>query len=186
VPRLRYIVIVLTGIFAILGIQLVLSIAVSGGAYEIAALKTEMRQSQQQQQIVTEDINALVSPDTLAGLATSMGMVADNKPAYLRLSDAAVLGEAVPASATSGALLYSVTAGTETYAPPAIVSAVYESVAQSTPGDVSATEALAAVSSGPEATPVALATSAPVVTTAAVVSDPPVRFGGTIPSPTTR
>ncbi|MDP4688630.1 MAG: hypothetical protein NWS14_02790, partial [Pontimonas sp.] len=51
VPKLRYIVVLLAGIFAILGGQLLLSIAVSGGAYEIASLKTDLRGSQQQQQI---------------------------------------------------------------------------------------------------------------------------------------
>ncbi len=80
VPKLRYIVVLLAGIFAILGGQLLLSIAVSGGAYEIASLKSDLRGSHQQQQIVGEEISALVAPDTLATLAGSMGMVPDNNP----------------------------------------------------------------------------------------------------------
>ena len=156
-----------------------LSIAVSGGAYEIAELKGEMRNSSQQLQVVAEDINALMSPDTLATLATSMGMVADNNPAYLRLSDAAVLGEAVPAQAGLGAQLFSVTAGTETVAPPAIVNTVFENVSGYTQTEVVDDAPVVSV----ETPRVAVANA----TVAAVAADEPVtRFGGSIPSPATR
>jgi hypothetical protein len=176
VPKLRYIVVTLMGIFAILGVQLMLSIAVSGGAYEIASLKGEMRQTEQKRQMVAEDINALVAPDTLAGLASSMGMVADNNPAYLRLSDASVVGEAVPAPSNAGAQLFPVTSGTETGVVPAIVSAVFESVMTAEIDEVA-----------PELTAAAEATdTGPTVTPASVVVEPEIRFGGTIPSPTTR
>lgn len=175
-PKLRYIAVTLVGIFAILGVQLMLSIAVSGGAYEIASLKGEMRQTEQKRQMVAEDINALVAPDTLAGLAASMGMVEDNNPAYLRLSDASVVGEAVPAPASSGAQLFPVTSGTETIAVPEIVSAVFESVMTVDNDEVAPELAVTAATADTGAT----------VTTASVVSEPTVRFGGTIPSPTTR
>ncbi len=180
-PKLRYIVVTLMGIFAILAVQLMLSIALSGGAYEIASLKGEMRQTEQKRQMVAEDINALIAPDTLAGLATSMGMVADNNPAYLRLSDSSVVGEAKPASAGSGSGVYPVTAGSETVAPPAIIAAVYESVTapQEVVPEVSdelvATEAPATV---PSATTVSVVPATPAPTAP--------RFGGSIPSPTTR
>lgn len=180
-PKLRYIVVTLLGIFAILAVQLMLSIALSGGAYEIASLKGEMRQTEQKRQMVAEDINALIAPDTLAGLATSMGMVADNNPAYLRLSDSSVVGEAKPASEGSGSAVYPVTAGSETVTPPAIIAAVYESVTapQEVVPEVSeelaATEAPAVV---PAATPVSVTPATPAPTTP--------RFGGSIPSPTTR
>jgi hypothetical protein len=175
VPKLRYIVGTLMGIFAILAVQLMLSIAVSGGAYEIASLKGEMRQTEQKRQMVAEDINALVAPDTLAGLAASMGMVTDNNPAYLRLSDAAVVGEALPAGAGSGAQVYPVTSGTETITPPAIISAVFESVtAPSTPEE-----------SDTPAQPV-LENAEVSVAPASVSLEPAPRAGGTIPSPTTR
>jgi hypothetical protein len=173
VPKLRYIVVTLMGIFTILGVQLILSIAVSGGAYEIASLKGEMRQTEQKRQMVTEDINALVAPDTLAGLASSMGMVTDNNPAYLRLSDASVVGSALPATAGSGSQLFPVTSGNETVTVPAIVSAVFESVMTADNAEVA-----------PEMTPAAV--SVPAVTTASVVAEPEIHFGGTIPSPTTR
>jgi hypothetical protein len=178
VPKLRYIVVTLMGIFGILAVQLMLSIAVSGGAYEIASLKGEMRNTEQKRQIVSEDINALVAPDTLAGLAASMGMVADNNPAYLRLSDSQVVGSAVPASAQSGTQVYPVTSGTETLAPPAIVAIVFESV--TTAQDLKQSLEPAAVSSQ-TVSPVQVS-----ITPASPPVEPPVRFGGNIPSPTTR
>lgn len=179
VPKLRYIVVTLAGIFAILGAQLMLSIALSGGAYEIAGLKAEVRNSSQQLQLVAEDINALTSPDSLATLATSIGMVADSSPAYLRLSDGVVLGEALPAVSSESGQVYAVTAGTETEGAPAIVNTVFEAVTS-----VAVTEAM-------DDSQVA-STEGPVVTTASasvapvVVSDSTPRFGGTIPSPQTR
>jgi hypothetical protein len=196
VPKLRYIVVTLSGIFSILGIQLLLSIAVSGGAYEISALKGEMRKSHQELQIVAEDISALNSPGTLAGLATAMGMVADNNPAYLRLSDGVVIGEAQPAAAVSGPTIYAVTAGGEGAEPPAIVTSVMNAVTHNLASlGMENDEELAPVVFEPVApvtattvatTPVAttpVATPAPTPVTTQV-STP--RLGGTIPSPVTR
>lgn len=180
-PKLRYIVVTLMGIFAILAVQLMLSIALSGGAYEIASLKGEMRHTEQKRQMVAEDINALIAPDTLAGLATSMGMVADNDPAYLRLSDSSVVGEAEPASAGSGSAVYPVTAGSESVTPPAIIAAVYESVTapeQVAPEIVGQSTTAVAPVATPSARPAALTPATPAPTTP--------RFGGSIPSPTTR
>lgn len=178
VPKLRYVVVTLIGIFGILAVQLMLSIAVSGGAYEIASLRGEMRTTEQKRQMVSEDINALVAPDTLAALAASMGMVSDSNPAYLRLSDAQVVGLAVPAAPQSGMQVFPVTSGTETVAPPAIVAAIFESVmmnqAPDTPPELSA---LTSERVAPAQAP---------VTPAAVTAEPAVRFGGTIASPTTR
>lgn len=180
VPKLRYIVVTLVGIFAILGAQLMLSIAVSGGAYEIASLKGEVRQSQQQLQVVAEDINALVAPDTLATLAASMGMVADNNPAYLRLSDATVLGQAVPASSNQSTTVYSVTAGTETLVAPEIVQSVQQSVLSQVAVETAVTDPFAI----PEPVAPAVVTTASVTPVTAIETTP--RFGGTLPSPTTR
>lgn len=180
VPKLRYVVVTLIGIFAILGVQLMLSIAVSGGAYEIAGLRGEVRNSQQQLQVVAEDINALVAPDTLATLAASMGMVADNNPAYLRLSDSAVLGQAVPASYDSSTLVYSVTAGTETLVTPEIVQTVQRSVLSQVEGETVVTDPFA-VSEQP-----GTAVVTPASASAAIATEPATRFGGSLPSPLTR
>jgi hypothetical protein len=189
VPKLRYIVVVLAGIFAILGIQLLLSIAVSGGAYEIAALKGEMRTSEQELQIVAEDINALVAPSTLAGLATAMGMVADNNPAYLKLSTGEVIGEAVPAAADGSSLMYSVTGGGETVITPAIVDSVLRSVAlaQSASEEEEILDAPSQQVVADTAPAVATTVATPTRTIVPNPAAAPVqRYGGTIPSPITR
>lgn len=183
-PKLRYIVVILAGIFAILGGQLLLSIAVSGAAYEISGLKAQVRGSHQQLQIVAEEISALTAPDTLAGLATSMGMVEDNNPAYLRLSDATVIGEAVAAASSDSTTVFTVTAGTEVHTRPPIVNAVYDSVTHAAALEDPAQDDFVALTA--EATAVAEASSSVVVSPAMVTTEPTVRFGGTIPSPTTR
>jgi hypothetical protein len=182
VPKLRYIVVLLAGIFAILGGQLLLSIAVSGGAYEIASLKSDVRGSEQQLQIVGEEISALVAPDTLATLAGSMGMVPDNNPAYLRVSDGAVVGEAIRADGMSGTHVYAVTAGTETIVSPAIVEDVFLTIAQSQALEADAADVLAA----PQEEAAFATEATPVMTTVATTEAPTPRFGGSIPSPVTR
>jgi hypothetical protein len=182
VPKLRYIVVLLAGIFAILGGQLLLSIAVSGGAYEIASLKSELRGSHQQQQIVGEEISALVAPDTLATLAGSMGMVPDNNPAYIRVSNGAIVGEATPAEASTSGQIYAVTAGTETITPPAIVEDVFVTISTAAALEAEAADVLSAQ---PEevSTPDGVE---PVMQSVSVTETPAPRFGGSIPSPVTR
>lgn len=181
VPKLRYIVVLLAGIFAILGGQLLLSIAVSGGAYEIASLKSDVRSSEQRVQIVGEEISALVAPDTLATLAGSMGMVPDNNPAYLRVSDGAVMGEAIPAQASSGAQVYPVTAGTETLLPPAIVDDVFLTISTAAGVDAAASDPFAQ----PADVPAASVSTAVAMTPEVQPVTPAPRFGGSIPSPVT-
>lgn len=183
VPKLRYIVVLLAGIFAILGGQLLLSIAVSGGAYEIAALKADLRGSQQQQQIVGEEISALVAPDTLATLAGSMGMVPDNNPAYIRVSDGVVVGEAIPAQASGSGQVFAVTAGTESVVAPEIVEDVFLTISTATALEADVTDVLAP----PTAAEVdSSQTVQPAVTTVSTTEPPAPRFGGSIPSPVTR
>ena len=180
-PKLRYIVVTLGGIFAILGGQLLLSISVSSGAYEISSLKSEMRTSQQSLQIVGEEIGALNAPDTLASLATSMGMVEDNNPAYLRVSDGIVLGEAMPASPADQAGIVGVTAGTETPVLVPIISDVSASLAAQAVVEVSAEDALASA-----VTVEAPATEGMIETAMLTTPASPATFGGSIPSPSTR
>ena len=180
-PKLRYIVVTLAGIFAILGGQLLLSISVSSSAYEISSLKGEMRHSEQSLQIVAEEIGALTSPDTLAALAGSMGMVEDNSPAYLRVSDGVVLGEAAPARESGQGQIYTVTAGTEARPTAQIVTDVFASLSAQAAYELSAEEALR------EATLPAVDNGEGVIQPAMVTTPAPAStFGGSIPSPITR
>ena len=180
-PKLRYIVVTLVGIFAILGGQLLLSISVSSGAYEISSLKSEMRSSQQSLQIVGEEIGALNAPDTLASLAASMGMVEDNNPAYLRVSDGIVLGEAIPANQADQAGIVGVTAGTETPVVVPIITDVSSALSAQVAVEVSAQDALAQ-SLSVETTP----QEGTIQPAMMVAPAEPASFGGSIPSPATR
>ena len=104
-PKLRYVVATLLGIFAILIGQLGLSIALGSGAYELRDLERQLAERNRDLSIVSEEIGALQDPQTLAQLAVTLGMVDDGDPAYLRLSDAHVIGSSEPATETGSSLV---------------------------------------------------------------------------------
>jgi len=101
-PRLAYAVIALGGVALIAAAQLLLSIAVAQGAYEIDAFQVQQAELAREQQKLTEDLDRVESPQYLARNAEALGMVPNADPVYLRLSDGAVLG--VPTPATGGAV----------------------------------------------------------------------------------
>lgn len=101
-PRVFYAVVTVSVIFGIIVAQLLLSVAVSSGAYEIAGLQAQNRELDRTQQSVNQDLDRLASPQNLAANAEALGMVSNNTPVYLRLSDGAVLGSPVAASADAG------------------------------------------------------------------------------------
>ena len=103
-PRAVYAVVSTVGVLAILLTQLLLSIALSDGAYRIAALQGEAVELDRSAQVLTESLETLRSPQNLAANAESLGMVANASPAYLRLADATVLGAPVAADAGAGVL----------------------------------------------------------------------------------
>jgi len=84
--------------------QLLLSIALSDGAYRIAALQGQAVELDRSAQVLTENLESLRSPQNLAANAESLGMVANASPAYLRLADTTVLGAPVAADAEAGVL----------------------------------------------------------------------------------
>ncbi|MFD3444968.1 hypothetical protein ACFDTO_10265 [Microbacteriaceae bacterium 4G12] len=102
-PRTVYATLVIGGLFAVLLSQLLLSIGLSDGAYAIQSLQQKQRDLGRTQQVLSEDLERLSSPQNLAANAGAMGMVSNATPVYLRLSDAAVLGAPVAASADESA-----------------------------------------------------------------------------------
>ncbi len=98
-PRLVYAVVAISGAALIVAAQLLLSVAVTHGAYEIDALQAEQTELSRTHQQVAEELDRVESPQFLAANAESLGMVQTADPVYLRLSDGAVLGEPVPAAA---------------------------------------------------------------------------------------
>lgn len=101
-PRAVYALVTVTGLFAILIAQLLLSIVVSEGAYQITSLQQQQRELTRDQQSLSEQLQVLESPQHLAANAETLGMVGNSSTAYLRLADGAILGSPVAAKATDG------------------------------------------------------------------------------------
>lgn len=100
-PKLVAVTGVVLALVAIIACQLLLTIATSGGAYEISRLQARQAEVAHDRQVLVEQIQVLEAPQHLAAEAQHLGMVRSSSAAYLRLSDAVVLGSAVPASASS-------------------------------------------------------------------------------------
>ena len=101
-PRAVYALATVAGLFAILIAQLLLSIVVSNGAYQISSLQQVQKELSRDEQSLTEQLQVLESPQHLAANAQALGMVTNSSTAYLRLSDGAVIGQPVAATASSG------------------------------------------------------------------------------------
>lgn len=104
-PRLAYALIVIGGLFGVLVSQLLLSIALADGAYEIAALQVERKELSRDQQILTEKLDVLNSPQNLAARAESLGMVSNESAVYLSLATGAVMGMPTAAGADVGGVV---------------------------------------------------------------------------------
>ena len=91
-PKLFYGIVAVLGAFLIAGAQMALSIMTTQGTYELSALTQEQRDLTYQKQILYDDVAGLSSPQYLAANAASLGMVINESPSYLRLSDGAILG----------------------------------------------------------------------------------------------
>jgi hypothetical protein len=102
-PRLAYAIIAISGVVAIALAQLLLSIAVTQGAYEIDGYQTTQAELSREQQKLAEDLDRVESPQYLAKNAEALGMVPNTNPVFLRLSDGAVLGQPAGASGTTAA-----------------------------------------------------------------------------------
>ena len=91
-PKLVYGIVAVIGAFAIGAAQMTLSILTTQSSYELSALAGQQRDLTYQKQILYDDVAGLSSPQYLAANAASLGMVIDESPNYLRLSDGALLG----------------------------------------------------------------------------------------------
>ncbi|GAA2465370.1 hypothetical protein [Agromyces soli] len=92
-PRIAYAIIALGAIILVAAAQLVISVAMTQGAYELDSLRVQQTKLERDRQIVAEELDALQSPQNLARNAEELGMVPNTTPVYLRLSDGAVLGQ---------------------------------------------------------------------------------------------
>ncbi|NQX28738.1 hypothetical protein HQQ81_15425 [Microbacteriaceae bacterium VKM Ac-2854] len=101
-PRVVYALVAVAGLFVIVVIQLLISVGLSQGAYEITTLQSQQKNLTRANAEKQDAVDALSSPQSLAAAAQAQGMVTNSSPVYLRLSDGAVLG--VPAAATGAAV----------------------------------------------------------------------------------
>jgi len=99
-PRIVYALSAVGCVGAIVVAQLLLSVGISQGAYEISALRASQVELGRTADSVSEDLIRVSSPQSLAANAEALGMINNSTPAYLRLSDGAVLG--APSSASGG------------------------------------------------------------------------------------
>ncbi len=89
-PKVAYVLVIVGGLFAIYLAQLLLSIALSQGAYQISSLQLQQRELSRTQEALSEQLDVLTSPQHLANNALALGMAPGAHPEYLRLSDGSV------------------------------------------------------------------------------------------------
>ncbi len=78
-----------------------LSILTTQTSYELSTLSQQQRNLTYQKQMLYDDVAGLSSPQYLAANASALGMVIDESPNYLRLSDGALLGTGSPSLGAS-------------------------------------------------------------------------------------
>jgi hypothetical protein len=99
-PRSFYAIVTVSSVFGLLLAQLLLSIALSAGAYQIAGLQTSQKQLTRTAAALSEQLDLLASPQSLATKAEGLGMVVNSStPVFIRLSDGTVIGSGSAAGA---------------------------------------------------------------------------------------
>ncbi len=97
-PRLIHVIVTLGGIGVILLAQLMVSILLAQGAYQVHSLQGQQLDLQRTQSSLNEKLDQLASPQYLAANAEKLGMVESGNPAYLDLATGAVSGAPTAAS----------------------------------------------------------------------------------------
>jgi hypothetical protein len=99
-PTSVYAVTAVCTIFGLLLAQLVLSILLSDGAFQIAELQSQQKTLSRTQEDLSEKLDLLGSPQNLATKAEGLGMVlGSGTPVFLNLADGTTRGSAKPVSA---------------------------------------------------------------------------------------
>jgi hypothetical protein len=91
-PKLAYAVVTIMSLFAIFAAQLLLSIVVSEGAFQIEALQQEQKELLRTQDALSENLNLYGSTQNLATQAAHLGMVPNPAPLTLNMDTGAVYG----------------------------------------------------------------------------------------------
>lgn len=91
-PKLVFALISLFAVTVVVVIQLLLSVAISQGAYQVSALQGESKQLGWERQTVATEVAAISSPQYIALNAEKLGMTMGGTPAYIKLSTGAIVG----------------------------------------------------------------------------------------------
>jgi hypothetical protein len=89
-PRVAYAVVAVVGLFAIFAAQLLLSIVVSDGAYQISSLQSQQKQLLRTQENLNERLDLRDSTQFLAASAAKLGMVPGATLRFIDLQTGAV------------------------------------------------------------------------------------------------
>lgn len=89
-PRMLYAVVTVGSLFVILAAQLLLSIVVTQGAYQIDSLQYEQKVLIRTEQSLLESLSLQSSSQNLAAQAAGFGMVPNTTPYSLNISDGSV------------------------------------------------------------------------------------------------
>ncbi len=92
-PRLAHAVVTIAGIGVILLVQLLLSIVLADGAYQISALQTDQLELLREEQALSEQLELLGSTQNLTANAEALGMVASGNPMFLNAGTGGVVGD---------------------------------------------------------------------------------------------
>lgn len=100
-PRVAYGLLAVAGAVTIGAAQMLFSVLSTQSSFELSALTQQQKEVTWQKQILDDRIAGLSSPQYLAANAAALGMVINESPSYLRLSDGAVLGPQQPSASSS-------------------------------------------------------------------------------------
>jgi hypothetical protein len=95
--RLPFVVVCLTLLAAALMGALLLNTAMAQTAFDMQAKQIELARLTERQQDLTQQLEIAASPQALAERARAMGMVPAPAPAFVDLTEGAIVGESVPA-----------------------------------------------------------------------------------------
>jgi len=91
-PKVAYAVVTIASLFVIFAAQLLLSIVVSDGAYQIEALQTQQKELLRTEQALNENLDLLGSTQHLAANAAHLGMVPSSAPMFLDIATGGIAG----------------------------------------------------------------------------------------------
>jgi hypothetical protein len=106
-PRMPFVIFVVALLAAGLVGLLLLNTELQRGTFQVTDLNQQADQLRDQQEQLERQVRTLESPQNLADRALLMGMVPNQNPVFLRLSDGRVLGVPAEAKAGTGKAMFS-------------------------------------------------------------------------------